>query len=137
MEENRPRWGVRTSNPYGAASLSQVGSTPTLFRQPPGPRALLHHDNRLARLRRPDDRRGRVAFPDALEDGGRGLSLTGDEQTARGLRIGHQQAPPVFEFGRQDDDFAVARPIAVRGAGDEAGAGESLGLSEQRRAADV
>ena len=33
LEENRPRWGVRTSNPCGAASLSQVGSTPTLFRQ--------------------------------------------------------------------------------------------------------
>jgi hypothetical protein len=33
MEENRPRWGARTSNPGGAASLSRVGSTPTLFRQ--------------------------------------------------------------------------------------------------------
>src|ERR1700728_3946072 len=32
MEENRPWWGVRTSNPGEAASLSQVGSTPTLFR---------------------------------------------------------------------------------------------------------
>ena len=34
-EENRPRWGVRTSTPGGAASLSRVGSTPILFRQPP------------------------------------------------------------------------------------------------------
>ena len=33
MEENCPWWGARTSNPCGAASLSQVGSTPTLFRQ--------------------------------------------------------------------------------------------------------
>jgi hypothetical protein len=33
MEENRPRWGVRTSNPGEAASLSLVGSTPALFRQ--------------------------------------------------------------------------------------------------------
>ena len=33
LEEHRPRWGVRTSNPSGAASLSQVGSTPTLLRQ--------------------------------------------------------------------------------------------------------
>jgi hypothetical protein len=32
MEENRPWWGVRTSNPGEAASLSQVGSTPALFR---------------------------------------------------------------------------------------------------------
>ncbi len=36
LEENRPRWGVRTSNPGGAASRSLVGSTPTLFRQSPG-----------------------------------------------------------------------------------------------------
>jgi hypothetical protein len=34
MEENRPWWGVRTSNPSEAASLSLVGSTPALFRQP-------------------------------------------------------------------------------------------------------
>jgi hypothetical protein len=33
MEENRPRWDVRTSNPGGAVSRSLVGSTPTLFRQ--------------------------------------------------------------------------------------------------------
>src|ERR1700710_2239613 len=33
MEENRPWWGVRTSNPSEAASLSLVGSTPDLFRQ--------------------------------------------------------------------------------------------------------
>ncbi len=32
QEENRPRWGVRTSNPGGAESRSLVGSTPTLFR---------------------------------------------------------------------------------------------------------
>src|SRR5690349_15182683 len=32
MEENRPWWGARTSNPGEAASLSQVGSTPALFR---------------------------------------------------------------------------------------------------------
>ena len=31
-EENRPRWGVRTSNPGGAVRRSLVGSTPTLFR---------------------------------------------------------------------------------------------------------
>ena len=31
-EEKRPRWGVRTSNPGGAASRSLVGSTPSLFR---------------------------------------------------------------------------------------------------------
>jgi hypothetical protein len=31
-EENRPWWGVRTSNPGEAASLSRVGSTPALFR---------------------------------------------------------------------------------------------------------
>src|SRR5215468_6220775 len=35
MEENRPWWGARTSNPSGAVRLSQVGSTPTLFRQRP------------------------------------------------------------------------------------------------------
>jgi hypothetical protein len=35
MEENRPWWGVRTSNPGEAASLSQVGSTPALFRHVP------------------------------------------------------------------------------------------------------
>lgn len=35
MEENRPWWGVRTSNPGEAARLSQVGSTPALFRQRP------------------------------------------------------------------------------------------------------
>ena len=34
QEENRPRWGVRTSNPGGAASRSLVGSTPSLFRHP-------------------------------------------------------------------------------------------------------
>jgi hypothetical protein len=33
MEENRPRWGARTSNSGEAASLSLVGSTPALFRQ--------------------------------------------------------------------------------------------------------
>jgi hypothetical protein len=33
LEENRPWWGVRTSNPSEAASLSLVGSTPALFRQ--------------------------------------------------------------------------------------------------------
>ena len=38
LEEKRPRWGVRTSNPGGAASRSLVGSTPTLFRHPPGAR---------------------------------------------------------------------------------------------------
>src|SRR5436190_1428200 len=38
MEENRPRRGVRTSNPGGAASRSLVGSTPILFRQPRGAR---------------------------------------------------------------------------------------------------
>src|SRR5262245_58903872 len=31
QEENRPRWGVRTSNPGGAASRCLVGSTPSLF----------------------------------------------------------------------------------------------------------
>lgn len=36
QEENRPRWGVRTSNPGGAASRSLVGSTPSLFRHVPG-----------------------------------------------------------------------------------------------------
>lgn len=35
MEENRPRWGGRTSNPVGAAGLSRVGSTPILFRHSP------------------------------------------------------------------------------------------------------
>ena len=35
LEENRPRWGVRTSNPGGAVSRSLVGSTPTLFRHLP------------------------------------------------------------------------------------------------------
>ncbi len=34
-EENRPRWGVRTSNPGGAVSQSLVGSTPTLLRHLP------------------------------------------------------------------------------------------------------
>lgn len=33
LEEIRPRWGVRTSNPGGAERRSLVGSTPTLFRQ--------------------------------------------------------------------------------------------------------
>jgi selenocysteine-specific elongation factor len=37
-EENRPRWGVRTSNPGGAASRSLVGSTPSLFRHAKGTR---------------------------------------------------------------------------------------------------
>ena len=32
LEEKRPRWGGRTSNPAGAVSRSLVGSTPTLFR---------------------------------------------------------------------------------------------------------
>jgi hypothetical protein len=32
VEEKRPWWGVRTSNPGGAVSRSLVGSTPTLFR---------------------------------------------------------------------------------------------------------
>jgi hypothetical protein len=32
LEEKRPRWGVRTSNPGGAVSRPLVGSTPTLFR---------------------------------------------------------------------------------------------------------
>jgi len=36
QEGNRPRCGVRTSNPAGAASRSLVGSTPTLFRQKRG-----------------------------------------------------------------------------------------------------
>ncbi len=36
MEEHRPRWGVRTSNPGRAASRSLVGSTPILFRQKNG-----------------------------------------------------------------------------------------------------
>ena len=38
LEGKRPRWGVRTSNPGGAASRSLVGSTPTLFRQNREPR---------------------------------------------------------------------------------------------------
>jgi hypothetical protein len=33
LEEKRPRWGVRTSNPGGAVKRSLVGSTPILFRQ--------------------------------------------------------------------------------------------------------
>src|SRR6478752_7526607 len=37
MEEKRPRWGVRTSNPGGAVSRSWVGSTPILLRQFPRP----------------------------------------------------------------------------------------------------
>ena len=36
QEENRPRWGVRTSNPGRTVSRSLVGSTPTLFRHDRG-----------------------------------------------------------------------------------------------------
>lgn len=35
LEEKRPWWGGRTSNPVGAARRSQVGSTPILFRHFP------------------------------------------------------------------------------------------------------
>jgi nitrile hydratase subunit alpha len=55
MEEKRPRWGGRTSNPAGAVSRSLVGSTPTLFRHPLAKTALCieadpmtsddHHDH--------------------------------------------------------------------------------------------
>ena len=37
QEENRPRWGVRTSNPGGAASRSLVGSTPLSSASYPAP----------------------------------------------------------------------------------------------------
>jgi hypothetical protein len=35
MEENRPWWDVRTSNPSEVARLPQAGSTPALFRHSP------------------------------------------------------------------------------------------------------
>src|SRR6202789_1474078 len=54
VEENRPRWGARTSNPCGAASLSLVGSTPTLFRQH---RPELLASNRRSPSALPDDDR--------------------------------------------------------------------------------
>ena len=50
LEEKRPRWGVRTSNPGGAASRSLVGSTPSLFRHTPGA-----HDDRHIVPRRAED----------------------------------------------------------------------------------
>jgi hypothetical protein len=34
MEENRPWWGVRTSNPGRTVKRLLVGSTPALFRHP-------------------------------------------------------------------------------------------------------
>ena len=54
VEGNRPRWGVRTSNPGGAASRSLVGSTPTLFRQRRG----AANDGDVVSCR-PSDRRAR------------------------------------------------------------------------------
>ena len=120
-----------------------MGSTPTLFRQlPTPPNDASGAQGSTATIGSPastvpDDRGAWIAFSDAREDRRRGLSAAGDEEAARGLGIGQQQAPPVFECRRQGDGFAVARPVAVRGAGDEAGAGESLGLSEQGRIVDA
>src|ERR1700677_3572735 len=66
VEENRPRWGARTSNPCGAASLSLVGSTPTLFRQ--------HRPELLASNRR---------SPSVLPDDDRLACLSGERGLAR------------------------------------------------------
>src|SRR6476620_1378258 len=77
MEENRPWWGVRTSNPGGAVRLSQVGSTPTLFRQYVVRTAPLRASwsdlfagNGLAGAARPDEQQwiGCVASPACLAD---------------------------------------------------------------------
>jgi len=87
-----------------------VGSTPALFRQSPtgrDKRALLDHNDRIAGLDLPDDRRAWVAFADAGKDRGRGGGFAGDQQTARGLRVREQEAAPVFEALGQDDGLAV------------------------------
>ena len=98
---------------------------------------LFDDDARLARLRPPDDRRARVAFADARQDRRRGFCVAGDQQAARSLRVGQQQAAPVLDPVREHNGLAVACPVSVRGAGDEAGAGETLGLGEQRRIVDA
>jgi hypothetical protein len=74
MEENRPWWGVRTSNPGGAVRLSQVGSTPTLFRQyvvrTAAASSVMLAGNGLAGAARPDEQQwiGCVASPACLAD---------------------------------------------------------------------
>ena len=86
---------------------------------------LFDDDARLARLRPPDDRRARIAFADARQDRRRGFCVAGDQQAARSLRVGQQQAAPVLDPVREHNGLAVACPVSVRGAGDEAGAGET------------
>src|SRR6185437_12326645 len=91
-----------------------------------------HSDLRCACFRAADDARRRKARSlDRLDEprcaGGRAR----DQETARGLRVGEQMTFPLRQSGLQCDRLAVARPVAMRGAGDEALLGQHGGVGEQ------
>ena len=54
------------------------------------------------------------------------------QEAARSLRICQQTSSPVFEAHRQIDAVSIARPIALRGAGEVGRPDKALRLVEQR-----
>ena len=79
-------------------------------------------DSRLAGLGASERRRGGgiAGVPDRADDGVCALRGAGRPAVPRGLRVGEQVALPVRQCRRQRDVGAVARPVAMRRAGDEA-----------------
>ena len=81
--------------------------------------------NRPPRLHPPHHRR--TLKPFAVEQRDNVICdprVAGDEQTARGLRVGEQGAVDVGEIGGECDVLAIARPVATGGTGDVAGGGD-------------
>ena len=71
---------------------------------------------------------------DGVADGPGAVRGTGDQQAAGGLRIGEQGLLPSRQARRQNDPFAIARPVAAGCAGGVSSLDQSLCLREKRDA---
>ncbi len=101
--------------------------------RPPDGSSGFDRDRRRPRFGATDDPRKRIAGgDDLLQHRGCDIGCHRDQQSAGSLRIGEQMTLPVFVAGRQRHLVAVARPVAMRGAGDATVLGERGGFRQQR-----
>src|SRR4051794_16841033 len=82
--------------------------------------SIRHLDRRFTLLDMPNDTREWIALLDDPPRDRSGLRcIAGDQQAARGLRVGIEMSPPLRKIRIEPDAVAITRPVAHRGAGEE------------------
>ena len=115
---------------WQSGSAGSIGVSRRAVRAPIFPLLLLqttcysllakNRDTRRSRFDVADDAGGGIAGGvDGGADVGGAVRPAGDEQAARRLRVGQHVPAPSRQAVGQVDAVAVARPVAIRGAGDE------------------